>query len=38
VLALLGSLLVLFIVGPLLRLLLMASPSSLGTAIADPEL
>ena len=37
-LALLGSLLVLFIVGPLLRLLLMASPSSLGTAIADPEL
>lgn len=30
--------LVLFIVGPLARLLLMASPSSLGTALADPEL
>jgi molybdate/tungstate transport system permease protein len=38
VLALLGSALVLFIVGPLVRLLLMASPSSLGAALADPEL
>ena len=37
-LALLGALLVLFIVGPLLRLLLMASPSSLAAALADPEL
>jgi molybdate/tungstate transport system permease protein len=30
--------LVLFIVGPLLRLLVMASPASLSEAIADPEL
>lgn len=37
-LALLGALLVLFIVGPLVRLLLMASPSSLGSALGDPEL
>ena len=37
-LALLGSLLILFIVGPLVRLLFMASPSSLGRALADPEL
>jgi molybdate/tungstate transport system permease protein len=36
--ALLGALLVLFIVGPLLRLLLMASPASLGQALGDPEL
>lgn len=37
-LALLGSLLILFIIGPLLRLLFMASPTSLGSALADPEL
>jgi molybdate/tungstate transport system permease protein len=36
--ALLGAVLILFIVGPLLRLLLMASPASLGQALADPEL
>jgi molybdate/tungstate transport system permease protein len=36
-LAALGACLVLFIVGPLLRLLLMASPGSLGDAAADPE-
>ncbi len=33
----LGACLVLFIVGPLLRLLLMASPESLAQAAADPE-
>ena len=38
VLALLGALLVLFIAGPLLRLLLQASPSSLVAALADGEL
>lgn len=38
VLAGLSALLVLFIVGPLLRLLLLASPQSLGEALADPEL
>ena len=38
VLALLGSLLILFIIGPLVRLLFMASPSGLGRALADPEL
>jgi molybdate/tungstate transport system permease protein len=38
VIAGLGACLVLFIVGPLLRLLLMASPASLGDAVADPEL
>jgi molybdate/tungstate transport system permease protein len=36
--ALLGAVLVLFIVGPLLRLLLMASPTSLGQALGDAEL
>jgi molybdate/tungstate transport system permease protein len=36
-LAALGACLVLFIVGPLLRLLLMASPGSLADAAADPE-
>lgn len=36
--ALLGAILVLFIVGPILRLLLEASPSSLGAALADREL
>jgi molybdate/tungstate transport system permease protein len=36
--ALLGAILILFIVGPLLRLLFMASPASLGQALADPEL
>jgi molybdate/tungstate transport system permease protein len=36
-LATLGAGLVLFIVGPLLRLLLMASPASLAAAAADPE-
>ena len=36
--ALLGAILILFIVGPLLRLLFMASPTSLGQALADPEL
>lgn len=35
-LALLGGILVLFIVGPILRLLLMATPASLGQALADP--
>jgi molybdate/tungstate transport system permease protein len=35
--ALLGGLLVLFIVGPLLRLLWEASPATLGAAAADPE-
>jgi molybdate/tungstate transport system permease protein len=33
-----GALLVLFIVGPLLRLLLLASPQSLGAALRDAEL
>jgi molybdate/tungstate transport system permease protein len=36
-LALLGGVLVLFIVGPILRLLLMATPASLGQALADPD-
>jgi molybdate/tungstate transport system permease protein len=36
-LAVLGAGLVLFIVGPLLRLLFMASPASLATAAGDPE-
>ena len=35
---LLAALLVLFVAGPLLRLLLQASPASLGTALRDPEL
>jgi molybdate/tungstate transport system permease protein len=35
---LLAALLVLFVAGPLLRLLLQASPASLGTALSDPEL
>lgn len=34
----LGACLVLFIVGPLLRLLLLASPGSLAEALRDPEL
>lgn len=38
VLAILGAVLVLFIIGPLLKLLLMATPSSLGAALADGEL
>ncbi len=38
VLAGLSACLVLFIVGPLLRLLLLASPQSLGEALRDPEL
>lgn len=38
VLALLGSILILFIVGPLVRLLFMASPEGLRSALADPEL
>jgi molybdate/tungstate transport system permease protein len=33
-----GALLVLFIIGPLLRLLLLASPQTLGDALRDPEL
>src|SRR5215212_1196344 len=33
-----GALLVLFVVGPLLRLLLLASPQTLGEALHDPEL
>jgi len=37
-LAALGALLVLFIVGPLLRLLLLATPASLGAAAGDAEL
>lgn len=37
-LALAGALLVLFIVGPLLRLLLAASPAGLGAVLADAEL
>jgi molybdate/tungstate transport system permease protein len=37
-LACLGACLVLFIVGPLLRLLLMASPASLAAALGDREL
>lgn len=37
-LALLGAALVLFIVGPLLRLLLLATPASLSEALADGEL
>jgi molybdate/tungstate transport system permease protein len=36
-LALLGGVLVLFIVGPILRLLLLATPASLGQALADRE-
>jgi molybdate/tungstate transport system permease protein len=36
-LAALGAVLVLFIVGPLLRLLFMASPDSLAEAVRDPE-
>ncbi|HEU5170844.1 MAG TPA: ABC transporter permease [Gemmatimonadales bacterium] len=36
-LAVLGAALVLFIVGPLLRMLLMASPASLAQAARDPE-
>jgi molybdate/tungstate transport system permease protein len=38
VLAALGACLVLFIVGPLLRLLFFASPASLGAALRDSEL
>jgi ABC-type sulfate transport system permease component len=38
VLAVLGACLVLFIVGPLLRLLFFASPETLGEALRDPEL
>ena len=38
VLAALGACLVLFIVGPLLRLLFFSSPESLGEALRDPEL
>ena len=38
VLAGLGALLVLFIVGPLLRLLFLATPASLGEALRDQEL
>ncbi|HWN17459.1 MAG TPA: ABC transporter permease [Gemmatimonadales bacterium] len=38
VLAALGACLVLFIVGPLLRLLFFASPASLGAALRDTEL
>lgn len=38
VLSLLGAVLVLFIVGPLLRLLVMATPGRLWQALADPEL
>jgi molybdate/tungstate transport system permease protein len=37
-LAALGALLVLFIVGPLLRLLLLATPASLGAALGDEDL
>lgn len=37
-LAVLGALLVVFIVGPLLRLLLLATPTSLGEALRDREL
>ena len=37
-LATLGALLVLFIIGPLLRLLLLATPESLGQALQDREL
>ncbi len=37
-LAALGALLVLFIVGPLLRLLMLATPGSLGEALHDQEL
>ncbi len=37
-LALLGAVLVLFIVGPLLRLLMLATPASLSEALADREL
>ena len=33
-----GACLVLFIIGPLLRLLLLASPPTLGEALGDPEL
>ncbi|MGH7535575.1 MAG: ABC transporter permease [Gemmatimonadales bacterium] len=36
--AALGACLVLFVVGPILRLLLLASPRSLADALADPEL
>jgi len=38
VVAALGACLVLFIVGPLLRLLFFASPESLGAALRDTEL
>lgn len=38
VLSILGALLVLFIVGPLLRLLFLATPQSLGQALHDREL
>jgi molybdate/tungstate transport system permease protein len=38
VLAALGAVLVLFVVGPLLRLLWESSPQSLGEALQDPEL
>ena len=34
----LGALLILLIVGPLLKLVLMASPTTLGEALSDPEL
>src|SRR5918992_429930 len=37
-LAILGAILVLFVVGPLLRLLLESSPQSLSEALQDPEL
>ena len=37
ILAALGACLVLFIVGPLLRMLFFASPASLGAAVRDPE-
>jgi len=37
-LAALGALLVLFIIGPLLRLLVLATPASLGAALGDTEL
>ncbi len=38
ILALLSAVLVLFVVGPLLRLLIQASPGSLGLALGDSEL
>lgn len=37
-LALLGAVLVVFIVGPLLRLLVLATPASLSEALADPDI